>query len=90
MSTSFAACRFSGVLKALGYAFGASVAASLSVLVVGACVFAFQLAQWAEWEGGLVGAVGTIAGIAGPVIGLRITLRTERTASNKRVRDHAA
>ena len=69
-----------GVLKAITYAFGASVAASLAVLLVGACVFGFQFAQWAEWEGRLVGVVGTIAGIAGAVIGLWIALSTERRA----------
>lgn len=72
MSQSF------GVLKAIGFAFGGSVAASLGVLLGGACVFGFQFAQWAEWEGGLVGVIGTIAGVAGAVVGLRIALRTER------------
>jgi len=49
----------SGILKAIGYSFGASIAASLSALLIGTCVFGFQLAQWAEWESGLVGVVGT-------------------------------
>jgi len=64
--------------KAIGYAFGVSVAASLAVLLVGACMFGFQLARWAEWQGGLLGAVGTIAGVAGAVIGLRMASRAEQ------------
>ena len=64
--------------KAIGYAFGVSVAASFAALLVGACMFGFQLAHWAEWQGGLLGAVGTIAGIAGAVIGLRMASRADR------------
>jgi hypothetical protein len=71
----------SGVLKAIGYAAGVSVAASLGVLLAGACVFGFQLAQWAEWQGRLVGVVGMIAGVAGAVVGLRMALRAERKAT---------
>jgi hypothetical protein len=67
--------------KAIGHAFGASVAASLAVLLIGACIFGFQLDRWAKWQGGLIGVIGTIAGIAGAVIGLRIALRTERRAN---------
>jgi hypothetical protein len=70
----------SEVLKAIAYACGASVAASLGVLLVGACVFGLQFAQWAEWQGRLVGVVGTIAGVAGAVVGLRAAFRTERRA----------
>jgi hypothetical protein len=69
------------VLKAIGYASGTSIAASLIVLLVGMCVFGFELAKWAEWQGRIAGVVGTIAGVAGAVIGLRIALRTERRAS---------
>lgn len=70
----------SAVLKAIGYAFGASIAASLLVLLVGMCVFGFQLAEWAEWQGRIAGVVGTIAGVAGAVIGLQIALRADRRA----------
>lgn len=69
-----------GVMKAIGYAFGASVAASSCVLLVGACAFGFPFAQWAEWEGRMIGVVGTIAGVVGAAIGLRMALRTERRA----------
>jgi hypothetical protein len=65
----------SGILKAIGYASGASVVASLGVLLVGAFVFGFRLAEWAEWESGLVGVVGTIAGVAGAAVGLKMALR---------------
>jgi hypothetical protein len=71
----------SGVLKATGYAAGASVAASLGVLVIGVCVFGFPFTQWAEWQGGLVGVVGTLAGVAGAVVGLSMALRPERRAA---------
>jgi hypothetical protein len=70
----------SAVLKAIGYAFGASVAGSLGVLLVGMCVFGFQLVEWAEWQGRIVGLVATIAGVAGAVIGVKIALRAERQA----------
>lgn len=68
------------VLKAIGYASGASVAASLIVLLVGMCVFGFELAKWAEWQGRIAGVVGTLAGVAGAVIGLWLALRTESRA----------
>jgi hypothetical protein len=70
------------VLKAIGYSFGAAIAASLVVLLVGACVFGFHLNEWAEWKGGIVGAAGTIAGVAGAVIGLRLALRSERRGND--------
>ena len=70
----------SAVLKVIGYAFGASIAASMIVLLVGMCVFGFQLAEWAEWQGRIAGVVGTIAGVAGAVIGWQIALRAERRA----------
>jgi len=63
------------ILKAIGYAFGASVAASLSVLLVGVCLFGFRFTDWAEWEGRIVGLVGTVAGVAGAVVGLKMALR---------------
>ena len=72
----------SGVLKVISYSFGASVAASLSVLLIGACAFGFQLAEWAEWEGRFVGLVGTVAGIAGAVLGLKMALRTQQLRVN--------
>ncbi len=70
------------ILKAIGYAFGASVAASLGVLLVGAFVFGFQLAEWPEWEGRTVGLVGTVAGVAGAVVGLKMALRTPQRRVN--------
>jgi hypothetical protein len=66
--------------KAIGYAFGASVVASFATLLVGACLFGFQFADWTEWEGGLLGLVGTIAGIGGAVVGLRLAACGERRA----------
>jgi len=65
----------SGVLKVIGCSFGASIAASLSVLLLGACVFGFRFAEWAEWQGGFVGVAGTVAGVAGAVVGLKMALR---------------
>ncbi len=47
----------------------------MSVLLVGACVFGFRFAEWAEWQGGFVGLVGTLAGVAGAVVGLKMALR---------------
>ena len=67
--------RSSGVLKMMGYPFGAAVAASLIVLLIGVCVFGFQ---FTEWEGRFVGVVGTIAGIAGAVVGLLLASRAEQ------------
>ena len=70
----------SAALKAIGYAFGASIATSLIVLPVGMCVFGFQLADWAEWQRRIAGVVCTIAGVAGAAIGLQIALRADRRA----------
>ncbi|PYK96343.1 MAG: hypothetical protein DME19_19975 [Verrucomicrobia bacterium] len=67
-----------GILKAIGYSFGAAIAASFIVLLVGLCVFGFQFSQWPEWEGRIVGAAGTIGGVAGAVVGLRLAFRAER------------
>jgi hypothetical protein len=67
-------------IQAIEYAVGGSLAASLVVLLIGACVFGFQLARWAEWQGGLVGVVGTIAGVAGAAAGLRMAAKVERRA----------
>jgi glucose uptake protein GlcU len=66
------------VLKAIEYAVGASMVASIGVLLVGACVFGFHFTQWAEWEGRLVGVVAMIGGIAGAVVGLRMAFRPKR------------
>jgi hypothetical protein len=70
-----------GAFKAIEYALGGSVAASLGVLLIGVCLFGLQLARWAEWEGRLVGIVGTVAGVAGAVIGLRMALRADWRAN---------
>ena len=59
----------------IGYPLGAAVAASLSVVLLGGCVFGFQ---FTEWEGRFVGVVGTIAGIGGAVFGLLMALRIRR------------
>ncbi len=71
-----------GVLKVIGYSFGASVAASLSALLIGACVFGFRFAEWAEWEGRFVGVAGAVAGIAGAVVGLKLALRAQQRGIN--------
>jgi hypothetical protein len=63
--------------KVIACSFGAAVVASMSVLFVGACVFGFRFAEWAEWEGRLVGLAGTVAGVAGAVVGLKIALRAQ-------------
>jgi hypothetical protein len=65
------------ILKAIGYGFGASVAASLMVLLLGMCVFGFELARWAEWQGRIVGVLCAFAGLAGVSIGLRMAFRTK-------------
>jgi hypothetical protein len=72
--------KYSGVLKAIEYAFGTSIVAAFSVLLIGACAFGFQFNQWPEWEGRLVGMFGTIAGIAGAAVGVGMALRAERRA----------
>jgi hypothetical protein len=72
MSTS------SSVFKGIECGLIGSVGASFGVLLIGACLFGFQFAQWAEWEGRLVGIVGTVAGVAGAVIGCRMAQRAEQ------------
>lgn len=67
-----------GTVKAIEYAFGASIVASVAVLLVAACVFGFQFARWPEWQGRLVAVAETIAGVAGAAFGLRMALRAER------------
>lgn len=66
--------------KMIVYPFGAAVAASAGVLLAGACVFGWGLAEWTEWEGRIVGVIGTIAGAAGAAVGLAMALRAERRA----------
>jgi membrane associated rhomboid family serine protease len=68
----------SKTLKAIGYAAGTSLAASLGVLLLGAVLFGFPFSGWAEWEGGLVGVSGTLAGVVGAALGLRWALRDPR------------
>lgn len=65
------------IVRAIEYAFGASIVSSFGVLFIGACMFGFQFAQWAEWEGRLVGVVGVIGGVAGAIVGLRMALRAK-------------
>lgn len=79
------------LVKAIEYAFVASVVASFGVLLVGACVFGFRFTQWAEWEGRLVGLVGMLGGVVGAVVGLRIALRPKQSEQcNDAARRHAA
>ena len=66
------------ILRPIGYSFGAAMAASLSVLLVGLWMFGFPLTEWSEGEGRVVGVVGTLVGVAGAVVGLWIALRTDR------------
>jgi hypothetical protein len=54
----------------IGHSLGASVLASLGIMLVGACVFGVQFDSWTESEGRLVGAVGTILGVGSAVVGL--------------------
>lgn len=68
----------SRTMKVIEYAFGASLIASLAVLLVAACLFGFQVGRWPEWQGRLVAVLETIAGVAGAVFGLRMALRAER------------
>ena len=68
----------SGVLRRIEYGLIGAAGASFGVLLIGACLFGFQFARWAEWEGGLVGIVGTVAGIAGAVVGSRISKHAEQ------------
>lgn len=63
--------------KIMGCAFGASVAASSTVLLVGICIHGSQLAAWTEWQGRIVGLVATIAGVGGALIGLHWTLHED-------------
>lgn len=67
--------------KVMRWAFAGAVAASLSVLILAACIFGFQFTAWAEWQGEIAGIVATMAGVAGTVIGLRWSLRQERARS---------
>ena len=71
-----------GVWKVIGYSFGAAVVASLSVLLIGSCVFGFRFDEWAEWEGRFVGLLGTVAGVAGAFVGLKMALRPQSRRVN--------
>jgi hypothetical protein len=66
------------ISKVIGYPFSAAVAASLGVLLVGACAFSFNLADWTDVEGRIVGLLATIAGGAGAAIGLQRALAVRR------------
>jgi uncharacterized membrane protein YjfL (UPF0719 family) len=70
------------ISKAIGYAFAASISASLLLLFIGMCLFGFQLTHWAEWQGRIAGVVATVAGIGGAMIGLQMALRPERRANH--------
>ena len=68
--------------KAIGYTFGAAVAASLAVLLVGMLLFGSDLTQWAEWEGRAAGVAGTIGGVVGALVGLRFAIRSDHQRVN--------
>lgn len=70
----------SAVVRAIGYAFGASVATSFIVLFVGMCAFGSELTAWAEGQGRVVGVIGTTGAVAGAAIGLLSALRAQRRA----------
>lgn len=65
-------------MKAIGFALGAALAASLMVLLIGVLVLGTEFGQWSEPEGRVVGVAGTIAGVAGAVGGLRIARSQDR------------
>lgn len=56
------------------YSFAAAIVASFGALLIGACLFGLNPAEWTEIEGRFVGVLATIAGIAGAAIGLRRAL----------------
>jgi hypothetical protein len=72
--------KYSAMSRMVGYSFGAALAASLTVLLIGMWLLGFDVTRWNESQGGLVGVAGTIAGVAGAVWGLRIAGRAERRA----------
>lgn len=61
--------------KLIGLPFGAAVAASIVVLLLGMCVFGFRFSEWHEGQGRIVGALGTVAAVAAAAWGVRIALR---------------
>lgn len=61
--------------KMIGYPFGAAVAASLVVLLLGMCVFGFRLSEWDEWQGRIVGVTSAVVAVAAAAFGVRIALR---------------
>jgi len=61
--------------RMIGWPFGAAMAASIVVLLLGMCVFGFRLSKWNEWQGGIVGVLATLAAVAAAVYGVRIALR---------------
>ena len=63
---------FSKVLKFLGCAFGGAVAASLILLIVGACIFGFRDA---DRFGRFVAVANPIVGVLGAVTGAVIFAR---------------
>jgi hypothetical protein len=66
----------------VAYSFGAALAVSLIVLLIGMLLWGFDATLWDESRGRLVGIAGTIAGVAGAVGGLLIAGRSERRAVN--------
>jgi hypothetical protein len=67
--------------RVIGYAFGAALVATLTVLLIGLATFGANVNEWAEWQGGIVGVAGTIAGVAAAALGLRRASRAERHRS---------
>jgi len=68
----------SGLIKLVGLPFGAALAGSFAVLLLGLCAFGFHVAHWAEWQCRTVGVISTLAAVVGATIGLLRALRGAR------------
>ena len=64
--------------------FGAAVAASLLVLLVGLCLFGFRFFEWSEWQGRMIGLVGTFVGATGAAIALQILCRDQQVGDRRK------
>ena len=63
--------------RMIGLPFGAAVAASIAVFLLGMCVFGFRPSEWDEWQGRIVGVLSTVAAVAAAAFGVRIESRPE-------------
>jgi hypothetical protein len=70
------------MLKAMGCSFGTAIVASFAVLLIGALLLGFNVAEWTEGEGRTIGAVSAVAGVVGAVAGLKLAFITERRTVN--------